>query len=153
MTRSRILIIHEEGPGRTAIHNILSRFNFDLVYADDGLQGLEAAKHKTPDLIISQVDLKVLNGMELGATLRKSPLHEDVSMIFLHKTLETNLIKKAKLLKADAFLIKPYVDNSLIYAIKRALGDEYLEVSSAHNPPIYDDCKSTIYRNYKINYA
>jgi len=153
MNKSRILVIHEDDLGRVAIHNILSRFDFDLTYADNGIDGLDAAKHKSPDLIISQVELDVLNGMELGATIRKNPVLEDVSMIFLHRTLDTNLIKKAKLLKADAFLIKPYIDNSLIYAIKRALGDEYLEASGTQSPLNYDDCKSTIHRNYKVNYA
>ncbi len=151
--RTHLLIIHRDNAARREIHNILSRFNFDITYVDDGLQGLETAKHKKPDLIICQVTIAVLNGLELCATFRKNPILENVPIILLHDELDLTIINKAKLLDAKAFLIKPYIDNSLIYAIKRALGEEQLEVNLSQAPASYEDCKSQVLTGYRYHYA
>ena len=151
--RTQILIIHRDDSARREIHNILSRFNFDITYASDGLQGLETAKFNRPDLIICQIDVAILNGLEFGATIRKNPQLENVPLIMLHEELDLALINKAKLVDVRAFLIKPYIDNSLIYAIKRAIGEEQLEVNANQAPPSYDDCKSQVLSGYKYHYA
>lgn len=151
--RSHILIIHRDNTARREIHNILSRFNFDITYADDGLQGLETAKYKKPDLIICQVNIAVVNGLELGATFRKNALLKTVPIILLHDELDLTIINKAKLLNVKAFLIKPYIDNSLIYAIKRAMGEEQLEINLSKAPASYDECRSQVLTGYRYYYA
>lgn len=151
--RTHILIIHRDNTARREIHNILSRFNFDITYADDGLQGLETAKYKKPDLIICQINVAVVNGLELGATFHKNPLLKNVPLILLHDELDLSVINKAKLLDAKAFLIKPYIDNSLIYAIKRALDEEQLEVNLSKAPASYEACKSQVLTGYRYHYA
>jgi len=153
MERKRILIIHKDNKARRGIHNILSRFDFDLIYADDGLQGLHTAKYKKPDLIISQVDLNVLDGIEMAATFRKDPILKNVLLILLHDQLDLKVVNKAKLVDAKAFLIKPYIDNSLIYAIKRALGEEQLEINLSKAPVSYESCRSRVMSDYKYHYA
>lgn len=153
MGKLRILIIHRDDSSRREIHNILSRFEFDIAYANDGLQGLHTAKHKKPHLIISQVDVSVLNGIELGATIRKDVILKDTPLILLHNQLDLQIINKAKLVDARAFLIKPYIDNSLIYAIKKAVGEEHLEINTKQSPASYESCKSNAMKGYRYHYA
>lgn len=151
--RASILIIHKDNNSRREIHNIISRFDFDITYADDGLQGLYSARQVNPDLIISQVNIKMIDGLELADHLKKEESLKKCALILLHDMLDLATINKAKQCKVKAFLIKPYIDNSLIYAIKRALKEEQLEINLTKAPVSYESCKSPVLTGYKYHYA
>lgn len=151
--QASILVIHKDNNARREIHNIISRFDFNITYADDGLQGLHTARQINPDLIICQIDIKIINGLNLAEMLKKEDELKHIPLILLHDMLDLATINKAKQIKAKAFLIKPYIDNSLIYAIKRALKEEQLEVNLTKAPVSYDACKSPVLTGYKYHYA
>ncbi|WP_185152855.1 response regulator [Fulvivirga aurantia] len=153
MERTRILIVHRDNNSRREIHNILSRFDFEITYADDGLQGLHTAKYIKPHLIISQVEISGLDGIELASQCRKEESLKNVLLILLHDQLDLKIINDAKSVDARAFLIKPYIDNSMIYAIKRALGEEHLEINLSKAPASYESCKSRVMTGYRYHYA
>ncbi len=140
--KTTILIIHSDDGDRKGIHDILSHFDFDLIYANDGLSGLQAAKYLKPKLIISEIDLKLLNGITMAGMIRKDEQIGNSSILFLHHNLDVELIKAAKKLGSKAFLVKPYVDNSLIYAVKRGL--EQPNLTTCERPPVpYEQCQMT----------
>lgn len=141
MERKKLLIIHEDDKIREGMHTILSRFNFQITYADDGLHGLYAAKATAPDLIISEVDLAILNGLTMGEMIQKEETIQAIPLIYLHDRLDPECLNKAKDLQAKAFLIKPYLDNSLLYAIKRSLQEDVLQVNMNPETVSYDACR------------
>lgn len=151
MKRKSILIIHKDDRTRREMHSILSHFNFHLTYAEDGLHGLHAAKSGSPDLIISAVNIPILNGLDLCGMIRNEKSIRNIPIIFLHNELDLNYIKAAKKIDVSAFLIKPYLDNSLIYAIKRALRQDNLHVNKDWQPVAYEDCKVPLLS--KVQYA
>ncbi|MBL6446318.1 response regulator [Fulvivirga sp. 29W222] len=149
--KKNILIIHKDDQARREMHDILSHFDFNLTYADDGLHGLYAAKSGNPDLIISEVNIAILNGLEMCKMIRREREIRQMPMIFLHEELKLDYISTAKNISASAFLIKPYLNNSLIYAIKKALKEEDLHVAKNKEPMRYEDCKIPLLA--KIQYA
>lgn len=151
MKRKKLLIIHRDDSTRREMHNILSHFDFELVYADDALHGLYAAKFVQPDLIISEVNIAVLNGLDMCQMIRNDKEIRNIPMILLHSELNLDYIRKAKLIEVNAFLIKPYLDNSLIYAIKSALHEDDLHINKNKKPLRYEDCKVPLLS--KVQYA
>lgn len=133
------------------MHSILSHFNFQLTYADDGLHGLHATKSGSPDLIICAVNIPILNGLDMCRMIRNDKGIRNIPIIFLHDELNLSYIKAAKNIDVSAFLIKPYLDNSLIYAIKRALRQDNLHVNKDRKPVAYEDCKVPLLS--KVQYA
>lgn len=139
--KRNILIIHKDDQARREMHSILSHFDFNLTYADDGLHGLHAAKSGNPDLIITEVNIAVLNGIEMCKMIRRERMIKKMPMIFLHEELKLEYISSAKSIDASAFLIKPYLNNSIIYAIKQALKEDDLHIAKNREPLKYEDCK------------
>lgn len=151
MERKSILIIHRDDNTRKEMHDILSHFDFNLLYADDGLHGLYGARSAEPDLIVSAVNIAVLNGMEMCRMIRHDSDIGHTPIILLHNELNLDHIKKARTIGVSAFLIKPYLDNSLIYAIKRALREDDLHINSDHAPLCYENCKIPVLS--RVQYA
>ncbi len=121
MQKAKVLIIHQNESVQRGIHNILAHFDIDFIFAFDGVDGLAAAKYDCPDLIISQVNLPVLNGIALSKFLKTECCTRDIPVIFLHDKLDYELLCEARGLEAEAFLLQPYINNGLIYTVKRAI--------------------------------
>ena len=69
----------------------------------------------------------MINGLQFGEKIREQKAIRKTPIIYLHNEINLIYIKKARDLGAKAFLINPYLDNTLIYAIKRALGTKNFE--------------------------
>lgn len=121
MKGQKVLVIHNSESVRKSIYQTLAHFNLHFIYASDGLDGLAAAKYECPDLIITNIKLDVLDGLSITKMLGKDCCTEGKPVILLHDQLDYNILREAKKLNVKALLIKPYLDNTLIYAVKRAL--------------------------------
>lgn len=122
MEKQRVLVIHQKETVRNGIHQILANYEFDIIYASDGLEGLAAAKYECPDLVITDVNLPILDGMSLSRMLRNDRCTKDIPVIVLNDKLDYNFLCQARNIDVKAFLLKPYLDNSLVYAVQRVLG-------------------------------
>jgi CheY-like chemotaxis protein len=75
----RVLIVDDNGAFRAAARQLLERAGFAVVAeAGDGVEGLRAAKERTPDLAIVDVQLPDLDGFELAERLRGLELPPEV---------------------------------------------------------------------------
>ncbi|TRX58708.1 response regulator [Fulvivirga sp. M361] len=144
-----ILIVHQDDRDRKRMHGILSNFEFDLIYTNDGLSGLQAARYLKPDLVICEIELKLIDGLTLGKNIRNDEEISETPLIFLHHELDLVLIEEAKKLSSRAFLIKPYVDNSIIYGVKRGLRKAHLVTSADRSPVPYEECFMNVSANQR----
>ncbi|NLT67579.1 MAG: response regulator [Acidobacteria bacterium] len=85
----KILIVDDNRTMRKALELKLSSYGYRIVTAGDGKEGLEIAARELPDLIISDVDMPVMDGGEMVSKLRASGRTSDIPVIFL-----TGLITK-----------------------------------------------------------
>lgn len=118
MPKAKILIIDDE----PSIHNVITAYlqAEDYAYQScmDGHSGLEAAKTFNPDIIILDVMLPGMDGIELLANLRRE---SDVYVIMLSaRTEETDKIVGLSV-GADDYLSKPFSPRELVARIKAAL--------------------------------
>lgn len=67
---ARILIIEDNPTNLELMNYLLNAFGHDTVVARDGQEGLEAAEHESPDLIICDVELPKLSGIEVARRLK-----------------------------------------------------------------------------------
>lgn len=118
---TRILIIDDEKLYHKMIANALSSLGYDLIFADDGLQGLELAKLNKPDAVITDVMMPEINGYEVTRLLRREIEFATVPIIIL--TAQTELQDKLKSFEAgaDAYLTKPFAPAELLARLKALL--------------------------------
>ncbi len=136
-----ILVIHKSEEDQRAIHQILQSFDFDLTYAHNGPLGIYAAKNMNPDLILSEVELDGMDGIALADNMRKDENLKNIPLVFLHDELDLKLIAAARQVESKAFLIKPYIDNSLIYAVKKALDRIHLNAKRGKVTVPFEKCR------------
>ena len=115
---ARILIIDDEPSIHTVVSAYLDAEGFEHLSAMDGPSGLKAARTFKPDVIILDVMLPDMDGIELLANLRRD---SDVYVIML--TARTEEVDKIVGLSvgADDYLTKPFSPRELIARIKAAL--------------------------------
>ena len=115
---ARILIIDDEPSIHTVVSAYLDAEGFEHLSAMDGPSGLKAARSFKPDVIILDVMLPDMDGIELLANLRRD---SDVYVIML--TARTEEVDKIVGLSvgADDYLTKPFSPRELIARIKAAL--------------------------------
>ncbi len=118
MPEGKILIIDDEQSILDIITAYLEREGFDYQTATDGLTGLELAKNFQPELIVLDIMLPGIDGLELLTRLRRE---SDVYVIMLTaKSEETDKVV-GLFVWADDYLTKPFSPRELVARIKAAL--------------------------------
>jgi len=109
-----VLIIDDEKLYQKMVANAIGSNGFDLIFADNGKQGLEMAKANHPDAIITDVKMEDIDGYELTRLLRREVEFAKIPIIIL--TTQSDLHDKLNSFEsgADAFLTKPFVPAELL---------------------------------------
>ncbi len=114
----RILVIDDEVSIRAALKEILEYENFEVDLAEDGVKGLELAKLGNYELILCDVKMPKMDGIEFLEAFQKENDEVPVVMISGHGTIDTAVeaIKKG----AYDFLSKPVELNRLLVTLRNA---------------------------------
>ena len=117
----KILYIDDEDSIRENAVEYLN-FNCDNVYeADNGLNGLEAYEKFQPDIIISDIKMPKLNGIDMVKKIRQKD--KKTKIILATAFLETAYLLEAIELGLVKYLIKPITANKLLPVIKSCIED------------------------------
>jgi two-component system nitrogen regulation response regulator NtrX len=121
---AKILVIDDERAIRNSLKDILSYENHTVEDASDGLAGLELIKQNKYDLVLSDIKMPGLDGLELLQKLEDIEPHPTVVMISGHGNIETAVesIKRG----AFDFIPKPLDLNRLLVTVRNALDKEKL---------------------------
>lgn len=116
---AHILLIEDDKSIRMALEFSLTRSDYEVSTAADGAAGLEAARTTKPDLILLDILLPKVSGIDVARTLRASG--DDVPIIML-TALDRDEDKVAGLdAGADDYLTKPFSTNELMARIRAHL--------------------------------
>lgn len=101
----RLLVVDDDANLRAALMYSLRQEGFDVLTAEDGLTGLEAFRREEPDLVVLDVMMPNLDGLEVCRRIRKE---SDVPILML-TARDTELDKVVGLeIGADDYLAKPF---------------------------------------------
>jgi CheY-like chemotaxis protein len=116
-----VLIIDDDPHQLTATRVIMQRFGFEVITAPDGTSGLERAQNDRPDLIICDMQMPHMNGMQVRTLLSENPFTADIPFIFVTaRTYECD--KLAGLSKgADDYITKPFHPQELNERVRAVL--------------------------------
>ena len=118
MSKPKILVIDDEQAVRDLVRAYLEPEGYEIYFANDGLMGLKSARAYKPDLIVLDIMLPGMDGVELLTHLRRE---SDVYVIMLTaKTEETDKIIGLSV-GADDYVTKPFSPRELVARIKAAL--------------------------------
>ncbi len=116
---SKILIIDDEKPIRNTLRDILQYEKFEVIEAADGLEGIRLASEEKPDLVLCDIKMPKMDGMEVLSKLQEIDPDLPVVMISGHGTIETAVesLKKG----AYDYISKPPDLNRLLVTVRNGL--------------------------------
>src|SRR5262244_1855434 len=119
MPAEKILIIDDERLVRWSLRQKCEEWGYQVVEAESGEPGLKIAQHESPDLVLLDVRMPDLSGLEVLDQLKKNGDARAVIMITADPQLDD--VKAALKLGAYDFVGKPLDFDELRIAIKNAL--------------------------------
>jgi CheY-like chemotaxis protein/tetratricopeptide (TPR) repeat protein len=120
-----VLVVEDNEDVRRVVKLYLESHGYQVLEAGDGLAGLASFESRRPDLILFDVLLPKLDGIESLKRLRKSPGGRDVPVIMMSAILQTrDLQAETSQLKVSALLQKPFQVRRLLEEVNRVLGRE-----------------------------
>ena len=119
MKRPRILLADDHVLMAEALQHLLQA-DFDVVgTVSDGRALLKAAGELTPDLVVVDIGMPLLNGLDAGEQLKV--LHPDIKVIYLTQNREPRYAVEAFRRNASGYLLKDSAASELTTAIREAL--------------------------------
>jgi len=118
----KILAIDDMRTLRTLLNKVLTSAGYEVVEAEDGVDGLEKFSMHKPDLVISDLNMPNLDGIGFVSGARETPEGKSVPILIL--TTETNdqLKQRAKEVGATGWLKKPFNPKRLTKLVDQLTG-------------------------------
>ena len=124
-----ILIIDDEKDIRSSLAGILEDEGYQVLCAESGLEGIECVRQELPDLILLDIWMPGMDGLETLGTLKVQFPQTTVIMISGHGTIETAV--RATKLGAFDFIEKPLSLEKVLISVANALQLQELKVENA----------------------
>jgi len=117
-----ILVADDEEDLRELVTYRLTRSGYQVIGAGDGLQALELAAERTPDLMVLDVMMPKLDGYELTRRVRAEAALRSIPVILLTARSQESDIDRGFEVGADDYLKKPFNPDELVARVRAVLG-------------------------------
>ena len=119
----RVLVVDDSKVLRLMIVSVLKKSETDIIIdqAVDGLEGMNMVKEHTYDLIITDLIMPNMGGLEFITLIRKSPFNKFVKICVLSGDTDLEKEKEARKAGATAFIKKPFDPPKLLQSFKKLL--------------------------------
>ena len=164
----KVLVIDDDKYARSISKKILSEFKYEVEVVEDGFKGLKIMQEFHPDVVLLDLMMPGISGIEVLERKREIPELDDIRVIMVSAFSEIKQVQTTLLLGATDYLIKPATSKQLVNRIVRSLKSEsaakiteeglknpldgytYLLLLSA-DANFHEEIRSGLSENYKIN--
>jgi two-component system cell cycle response regulator DivK len=116
-----VLYVEDNEYNRKIVRRLLSRTSYTLREAADGEAALTMVREKRPDLILMDVQLPKMSGLDVTRALRADPATADVPIIVVTSFALSGDDQRAMQAGASAYIAKPYSPRELLALIQSFL--------------------------------
>lgn len=116
----KVLIVDDNSDILWVVETILKRYGFDVLSTLKGEEVMAKTKKYNPQLILLDVFLSGMDGIEVCNTLKSTPETKNIPIIMF--SAHTNSQDLMKFCKADDFVAKPFDSNELVKKINFQIG-------------------------------
>jgi len=119
---SNVLIVDDSRSIRELLGGVLANAGFAVTSASDGQEGLNTAQTDKFDLVITDINMPVMNGFDLLKSLRKLPEYSFKPILILSTEFSQEMKVQGKEAGATGWMVKPFDPVKLVDVIHRLLG-------------------------------
>lgn len=119
-----ILIVDNSSLIRLVADKAAREVGHDTVLAENGKKGLDVLKKNRVDLIFSNINMPIMDGLRMVENIKENPNHKWIPIIMLVTELSPMLKEQGKALGIKDWLLKPFNKNKFILAVTQLLDDD-----------------------------
>lgn len=117
----KILTVDDSASIRQMVSFTLKQAGYDVVEAIDGVQGLSKAKSEAPHLIITDLNMPNMNGIDMIRGIRQVSEHKFTPILMLTTESDTSKKMEGKDAGATGWIVKPFNPEQLIKVIQKVM--------------------------------
>jgi two-component system, chemotaxis family, chemotaxis protein CheY len=121
MTKT-ILVVDDAMTVRNLAKFALGKGGYTILEAEDGVQGLKVLESNTVDLIISDLNMPNMNGMEMSKHVKESEKTKQIPIFMLTTEASQDVALQGKQIGIMAWIVKPFVPEKLLAAVQKVIG-------------------------------
>lgn len=133
MNKQKIIVVEDEPDILEVLTYNLKREGFAVKSSLDGAKGLELIQQQLPDLVLLDLMLPGLSGLEICESLKTDTRTQHIAVIMVSAKGEESDIVKGLGLGADDYISKPFSPRELTARVKAVLRRPTLEASTLHD--------------------
>lgn len=122
MVMANVLTIDDSVTLRRLVATTLTEAGHDVVEASNGREGLEAARRKTFALIISDLNMPIMDGFAFIQQMRALGAYKFTPILVLTTEMDPDKKKRAKEVGATGWIVKPFAPEQLLATVRKVLG-------------------------------
>ena len=103
---STVLVVDDEAGARRALTRLLAKEGYETLEAGDGAEAMRALERRTPDVVLLDLMMPVMDGLELLESLQGHPQWKALPVVVLTALSDTHTVNRARQLGAKALLVK-----------------------------------------------
>ncbi len=117
------LVVEDSPTMRQLISFALRRIKgLEVEEADDGVDGLKKLSEQQFDILITDINMPVMDGLKLVSLVRKDETHKDIPIVIITTEGAAEDRQRAMTLGANAYITKPIQAPQVINCVKKLLG-------------------------------
>ena len=119
MTQRTVLYIEDNEFNRKIVRQLLSRTTYRLIEAVDGEAGVAMARQEVPDLVLMDVQLPKMSGLDATRAIRADPATAKIPVLVVTSFALSGDDQRAMAAGASGYLAKPYSPRDLLAMIRQ----------------------------------
>ncbi|RMG94754.1 MAG: response regulator [Chloroflexi bacterium] len=124
-----ILIVDDEAMTRKLLRMMLGPAGYEIFEAEDGLDALHQVAKQVPDLIILDIMMPNMDGLEVCRRLRAQKETADIPIIILSARTSSHYIEEGLRAGATRYLTKPITRQEILHHVREVLADVSVRTS------------------------
>jgi chemotaxis protein histidine kinase CheA len=119
--RSRVLVVDDSLSVRRAVASLLEDQGYDVALARDGLEAVKSMDVSRPDVLLTDLEMPNMNGLELAAHVRSRAELAGLTIVMITSRSMDKHRRQALSAGVDVYLTKPYTDHELLQHVANAV--------------------------------
>ena len=120
----KILIVEDNEVNRVLMKDLLAYHGYEIIEAADGAAGIETAKKVRPDLILMDMQMPIMDGIQAVTRLKADPDTRDLKIVGVTSFAMKGDRERILQAGCDEYVAKPINTRELPKLVKRLLGEE-----------------------------
>ena len=116
--RTRVLVVDDAWSVRRSMQQLLEDAGYDVATAADGFEALERLRAKIPAVVLTDLEMPNMNGLELARRMQDIPQWSGIPVVMITSRTSTKHREEGAKAGVDVYLTKPYLDADLLAQVR-----------------------------------